>query len=101
MSMVNALLLKVLNKSSIWRDIVRYRAYRRVTELLVRPVLSLELAAYTKGQCLLAADSMNLPPAVVGEVAAILHTRCGRGNSTLQDAVNLMVQAVEEYKARS
>lgn len=97
MTIFRTVLYKLLRRSSIWRDAMSWRAHSALTAAAVRPLLSLELAAYTKEQCLVAADDMPLPHTSVGEVAAILHARSGRGSDTLDAAVKIMRQSVANF----
>ena len=91
---MSKLLRRLLSNSALWRDAMQWRVHRQVVATVIRPALALELATYTKAQCLLAVDNMKLPPTAMGEVAAILHARCGRGNTTLEDAVQVMAHAI-------
>ena len=90
------LLCKILNRSAIWRDAMQWRAHREVISLLTRPLLALELAPHSAEECLLAVNG-RVPPASIGEVAATLHARCGRGKTTLEEAITLMRQTMERH----
>ena len=90
------LLCKILNRSAVWRDAMQWRAHREVISVLTRPLLALELAPHTAEECLLAVNR-RIPPASIGEVAATLHARCGRGSDTLENALALMRNAMVQY----
>ena len=75
---------------------MQWRAHKLVLDVVTRPLLALDLADYTKEQCLVAADTLHLPDHT-GRIAAILYARCGRGAATLEDARVLALQAMNGY----
>jgi hypothetical protein len=79
-----------MNIIQIIRDFLRWRNRQRALCDAIRPLVSIELDAYTYDECLLAAGhDKRIPHEVVGIVAQCLYCRCNRGKGTLEQALSL------------
>ena len=83
--------MSILSKwKSRWNHFRQFEYNQRALNTRIRPLLSLELGAYTYEDCLLSVASTTISHEAIGVAAQMLYCRCNRGKGTLEDAIDLL-----------
>ena len=72
------------------REFIQWRKSQKHLRGKIQRLLSIEMGDYSYDQCLLAAGhNNNIPHEHVGTVAIMMHARCSRGKTTLEEAMSI------------
>ena len=83
--------MSILSKwKSRWNCFRQFEYNQRALSTRLRPLLSIELGAYTYESCLMAVASTTISHEDIGVAAWALYCRCNRGKGTLEDAIRIL-----------